>query len=123
MFKALFTEFYNCACAKKVIRLIRIRHTCVALIHKKTVLALETSSEINFEFIKCVKNVKCLPLTKIYREYYIFGNLRIITIFDDFLPFAKSGRPIRTLFLPFLDQKCAQTKMQQHIDFLWRFQC
>ena len=48
VFKALFTEFCNCACAKKVIRLIRIRHTCVALIHKKTVLPLETSSEINF---------------------------------------------------------------------------
>ena len=60
VFKALFTEFCNCACAKKVIRLMRIRHTCVALTHKKTVLALETSSEINFEFIKCVKNVKCL---------------------------------------------------------------
>ena len=42
---------------KKVIRLI-IRHTCVALIRKKTVLPLETSSEINFEFSKCVKK-KC----------------------------------------------------------------
>ena len=50
--KALFTEFCNCACAKKIVMLIRIRHTCVALIHKKTVLSLETSSEINFEFIK-----------------------------------------------------------------------
>ena len=58
VFKALFTEFCNCACAKKVIRLIRIRHTCVALVHKKTVLPLETSSEINFEFIKFVKK-KC----------------------------------------------------------------
>ena len=38
-------------------------------------------------------------------------------IFDNFLPFARSGRPISTLFLPFLDQLCAQTKMQQHIDF------
>ena len=35
----------------------RIRHTCVALIHKKTVLSLETSSEINFEFIKFVKKL------------------------------------------------------------------
>ena len=68
VFKALFTEFCNCACAKKVIRLIRIRHTCI--IHKKTVLPLETSSEINFEFIKFVNNfVKCLPLTKRNREY------------------------------------------------------
>ena len=65
----------------------------------------------------CKKNVKCLPLKKTKREYQIFGNLRFITIFDNFLPFAKSGRPIRTLFQPFLDQKCAQTKMQQHIDF------
>ena len=88
---------------KKVIRLIRIRHTCVALIHKKTVLSLETSSEINIEFIKFVKK-KCLPLTKTNREYQIFGNLRVITIFDNFLPFTKSGRPISTLFLPFLDQ-------------------
>ena len=44
VFKALFTEFCNCTCAKKVIMLIRIRHTCVALIHQKTVLPLETSS-------------------------------------------------------------------------------
>ena len=58
VFKALITEFCNCACAM-VTRLIIIRHTCVALIRKKTVLPLETSSEINLEFIKCVKkNVK-----------------------------------------------------------------
>ena len=50
-------NFAICACAM-VFRLIRIRHTCVALIHKKTVLPLETSSEINFEFIKWVK--KCM---------------------------------------------------------------
>ena len=55
VFKALFTEFCSCACAKKIVMLIRIRHICVALIHKKTVLSLETSSEINFEFIKFVK--------------------------------------------------------------------
>ena len=51
--------------------LIRIRHTCVALLHKKTVLSLETSSEVNFEFIKFVKKGKCLPLTQTNREYYI----------------------------------------------------
>ena len=84
---------------------IRIRHTCDAEIHKKTVLSLITSSEINFEFIKFVKkNVKCLSFTKTDREYQIFGNLRFITIFDNFLSFAKPGRPISTLFLPFLDQ-------------------
>ena len=61
VFKALFTEFCNCA---MVIRLIRIRHTCVALKRKKTVLPLETSSEINFEFIKCVKKCKMSPFDK-----------------------------------------------------------
>ena len=55
VFNALFTEFCNCACAKKIFMLIRIRHTCAALLHKKTVLSLETSSEVNFEFIKIVK--------------------------------------------------------------------
>ena len=69
MFNALFTEFCNGACAKKIVMFIRIRHTYVALLHKKTVLSLETSSEINFEFIKFVKKGKCLPLTK-KREYY-----------------------------------------------------
>ena len=71
VFIALFTELYKCACAKKIVVLIRIRHTCVALIHKKTVLSLETSSEVNFEFIKLVEKGKCLPLTKTNREYYI----------------------------------------------------
>ena len=56
---------------KKIVKLIRFRHTCVALLHKKTVLSLETTSEINFEFIKFVKKRKCLPLTKTNREYYI----------------------------------------------------
>ena len=70
VFKALFTEFCNCACAKKTVMIIRFRHTCVALLHKKKNLSRETSSEINFEFIKFVrKNVKCLPLTKTRREY------------------------------------------------------
>ena len=35
--------------------LFRIRHTCVALLHKKTILSLEANSEINFEFIKLLK--------------------------------------------------------------------
>ena len=73
VFKALFTELCNCPCAKKIIMLIRIRHTFVALIYKKTVLSLETSSEINFEFIKIVK---CLPLTK------QIGNIKYMVIFD-----------------------------------------
>ena len=64
VFKALFTEFFNCACTKKVIRLIRIRNTCVALIDMKTVLPLEKSLEINFEFIKFVKKCKMSPFDK-----------------------------------------------------------
>ena len=43
------------------------------------------------------------------------GNLRFITISDNF--FAKSGRPLSTLFLPFLDKLCPHTKMQQQIAF------
>ena len=57
---------------KKIVMLISIRHTCVALLQKKTVLSLETSSEINFEFIKKkIKTGKCFPLTKTIMEYYI----------------------------------------------------
>ena len=44
--------------------LIRICHTCVALLHKKTVLSLETSSEVNFEFIKFVKKENVSLLQK-----------------------------------------------------------
>ena len=51
--------------------LIENRHTYVTLLHKETVLSHETSSEINFEFIKFVKEGKCLPLTKTNREYFI----------------------------------------------------
>ena len=65
VFEALFNEFCICACVKKIVMLIRNRHTCVTLLHKETVLSLETSSEINFEFIKFVKKKgKSLPLTK-----------------------------------------------------------
>ena len=59
--KALFTECCNCTCAKKIVILIRFRHTCVALI-LKNVLSLETSSEINFEFIKLVKKMQNVSL-------------------------------------------------------------
>ena len=86
VFKALFTEFCNCACAKKIVLLIRIRHTCVALLHKKTVLSLETSSEINFKFIKFVKKGKCLPSTKTNREYYINITLPGWVIVENIIP-------------------------------------
>ena len=74
VFKALFTEFCKCACAKKIVMLIRNRHTCVALIHKRTVLSLETSSVINFEFIKFVKKWQMSPFDKnkkgiLYKHY------------------------------------------------------
>ena len=115
MFKSLFTEFCHCACAKKVIRFIRIRHTCVALIHKKAALPLETSSEINFEFIKCVKKCKMSPFDK------TIGNIKYLVIFDlsrfSITFFLLPKQVDLLLFLLFLDQKCAQTKMQQHIDF------
>ena len=84
--KALFTEFCNCACAKKIVMLIRIRHTCVASLHKKTVLSLETSSEINFEFIKFVKKGKCLPLTKTNREYYMNITFPDLVIVENIIP-------------------------------------
>ena len=86
VFIALLTEFCNCAWAKTIVMLIRIRQPCVTLIHKKTVLSLETSSEINFEFIKYVKKkLKCRPLTITNMEYQIFGNLRFNTIFEHFV--------------------------------------
>ena len=56
---------------KKIVLLIRIGHTCVALKHIKTDFLLETSSEINLEFIKFVNY---LPLTKTNREYSMFVN-------------------------------------------------
>ena len=65
----LYSLNFAIAHAQKIVMLIRIRHTCVALLQKKTVLSLETSSEINFEFI--VKKGKCLPLTKTNRKYSI----------------------------------------------------
>ena len=72
VFRALFTEFCNCACAKKIVMLIKIRHTCVGLIQKKIVLSLETSSEINFGFIKFVKKCKMPP----------FDNVKYLVFFD-----------------------------------------
>ena len=54
-------NFATVRAQKKLVMLIRIGHTCVALKHKKTDLSLETSSEINFKFIKFVKNCKLSP--------------------------------------------------------------
>ena len=52
VFKALFTEFCNCACAKKIVLLIRLRHTRVQLIQKQ---AKKTIS--NLSIVKKVQNV------------------------------------------------------------------
>ena len=57
-----YHEFCNRACTKKIILLTRIGHKK----HTKTDLSQETSSEINFEFIKFVN---CLPLTKTNGEF------------------------------------------------------
>ena len=71
---------------KKIVMLIRIRHTYVALLHKKTVLSLVRSSEINFEFIKFVKKGKCLPLTKTNREYYKNNTFPDWVIVENIIP-------------------------------------
>ena len=124
VFNALLTEFCNCACAKKIGMLIRIRHTCVALIHKKTVLSLETIPEINFEFIEFVKKkVKCLALTK------QIGNIKYLVIFD------LSRFSITFLHLPnqvdlsahcsyhFSTSNVLRLRCNNTLIFLWRFQC
>ena len=51
VFKALFTEFCYCACAKKTVMIIRIRHTCVALIHKKKKQAQELISNLSKSYV------------------------------------------------------------------------
>ena len=53
---------------KKIVTLIRICHSCVALKHKKTDVSLETRAEISFEFITFVNIVNCVPLTKTNRK-------------------------------------------------------
>ena len=64
-FKLYSLNFAIAYAQKKIVMLnIRISHTCVALKQKKTDLSLETSSEINFEFIKFVKICKLSPFDK-----------------------------------------------------------
>ena len=70
VFKALFVEFCNCACAKKIVMLIRIRHTCVALLHKKTVYHLKQAQK-SISNLSNVKKGKYLPVTKTNSEFYI----------------------------------------------------
>ena len=55
-FKLYSLNFAVAHAHKKIVMLIRVGHTCVALKHKKTDLSLETSSEINCEFIKFIKS-------------------------------------------------------------------
>ena len=61
---------------KKILMHIRIGQICVPLKQKKTDLSIEISSKINFEFIKFVKIVNYLPLTK------QIGNIKCLVIFD-----------------------------------------
>ena len=61
---------------KKIVLFIIIGHTRVALKLKKTNLTLETSSEINFEFVKFVNH---LPLTN------QIGYIKYLVFFDNFL--------------------------------------
>ena len=70
---------------------------------KKTDLSLETSAEINFEFIKFVKHFKLSPFDENTKG---ISNVLYSPIYHDFrfISFAKLGRHISTLFLPFLDQ-------------------
>ena len=49
---------YFIFCEKVLDEKYLLKITCVALLYKQTVLSLETSSEINFEFIKFVKNME-----------------------------------------------------------------
>ena len=122
VFKALFTEFCNCTCAM-VIRLIRIRHTCVALIRKKTVLPLETSSEINFEFIKCVKKCKVSLWQKQIEniKYLVIFNLSRFSITLFLLPnqVDLSGH----CSYHFSTSNVLRLRCNNTLIFLLRFQC
>ena len=62
---------------KKIVMHMKIGHTCVGLKHKKTDLSIETWSEINFEFIKFVKNCKLSPFDKNKKK-----NFKCLVIFD-----------------------------------------
>ena len=71
VFKALFAEFCNCACAK---RLLCLSEFVILVLHyytRKLFYHFKQAQKLNFEFIKFVKKGKCLPLTKTNREYYI----------------------------------------------------
>ena len=53
-FKLYSLNFESAHAQKKIVMLIRIGHSCVALNHKKS---LETSSKINLKFIKILKKL------------------------------------------------------------------
>ena len=63
MFLAFSLNFAIAHVQKKIVMLISAGLSNVTIKHKETDLSLETSSEINFELIKFVKNCNCLPLT------------------------------------------------------------
>ena len=78
VFKALLTEFCNCACAKKIVMLIRIRHTCC-------IITQETQKSIS-NLSNLLKKGKCLPLTKTNREYYINITFSDWVIVENIIP-------------------------------------
>ena len=95
----------------------------LVLIRKKTVLPLETSSEINFELIKCVKNVKSLPLTKQIEniKYLVIFNLSRFSITFFLLPnqVDVSGH----CSYHFSTRNVLRLRCNNTLIFLWRFQC
>ena len=71
LFKALFTEFCNCACAKK--RLLCLSEFVILVLHyytRKLFYHLKQAQKSISNNQICKKR-KCLPLTKTNREYYI----------------------------------------------------
>ena len=70
VFKALFTEFCNCACAK---RLLCLSEFVIPVLHyytRKLFYHLKQAQK-SVSNLSNVKKGKCLPLTKTNREYYI----------------------------------------------------
>ena len=64
MFKLYSLNFAIVHAQEKIVILIRIGHTRVALKQIKTYLSLETSAETNYRIIKFVKIFKLSPFDK-----------------------------------------------------------
>ena len=84
----------NFAIAHAQKRFLCLSEFVILVLHKytrKLSYHLKQAQKSTTNLSNLSKNVKCLSFTKTYREYQIFGNLRFITIFDNFLSFAKPG--------------------------------